>query len=150
MKDLPTNEKKWLGYVFVVLYAPFLVSMSIMIKALFIQNQNFSTFDVIFYRAVGVLIFLSFQTLLFKQPLIQMNKHNSWLIFVRSIIANIASLLLFQSLKYISIGLNTLLLSLAPIVVVLTASCFLGEKVKFIDYMSVVGAFMGVGLIVDI
>lgn len=57
---------------------------------------------------------------------------------------------MFHSLKYISIGLNTLLLSLAPIVVVLTASCFLREKVKGIDYMSVGGAFLGVGLIVDI
>ena len=53
-------------------------------------------------------------------------------------------------MKFISIGLNTLLLSLAPIVVVLTASCFLGEKVKKIDYMSVVGAFFGVWLIVDV
>jgi len=80
----------------------------------------------------------------------ELNKHNSWLIFVRSIIGNIASLLLFHSLKYISIGLNTLLLSLAPLVVVFCASCFLNEKVKVMDYMSVFGAFMGVGLIVDI
>ena len=31
-----------------------------------------------------------------------------------------------------------------------TASCFLREKVKIADYMSVFGAFTGVGLIVDI
>lgn len=79
-----------------------------------------------------------------------MNCHTAKLLAFRSVLGNVAALMLFQSLKYISIGLNTLLLSLAPVTVVLFASCFLGESVQRIDYIAVVGAFLGVGLIVDI
>lgn len=70
VKDLPENSKRWLGYVFVILYAPFLVSMSMIIKALFIQNNAFSAFDVIFYRSIGIMILLSAQAGVFKQPLV--------------------------------------------------------------------------------
>lgn len=85
-----------------------------------------------------------------KENLFKLTKRSAKLLLLRAVLGNIAALILFQSLKYISIGLNTLLLSLAPIVVVLSAACFLGERVWWLDYVSVVGAFIGVSLIVDI
>jgi drug/metabolite transporter (DMT)-like permease len=114
--------------------------MNVVVKYL----NGFSVYQIVFFRSIG--------TLLFTIPLIIRNKipffgnNQKWLI-IRGVAGVISLTCFFQSLNYLAIGTATSLRYTSPIFAVIFAFIFLKEKIKAVQWLLFLLAFVGVLLI---
>jgi len=111
--------------------------LNVFVKSL----NNFSVYQIVFFRAVGSLFF-TIPFLLKNKISLLGNKRG--LLVIRSIFGLISMTLFFLSLKYIAMGTAVSIRYIAPIFAAFFALLFLKEKVKPIQWVYFAIAFLGV------
>lgn len=103
--------------------------------------SDFGAYEIVFFRSIG--------TLFFTIPLIVKAKtlmfgHNKKLLFLRGIFGVISLTCFFQSLNYLSLGTAVSLRYTSPIFAAIFALFYLREKIKPIQWILFLIAFIGV------
>ena len=103
--------------------------------------SGFGAYQIVFFRSIG--------TLLFTVPLIVKAKipflgNNKKLLFLRGLFGVISLTCFFQSLNYLSLGTAASLRYTSPIFAAIFALFYLKEKIKPIQWILFVIAFLGV------
>ncbi|WP_452225180.1 DMT family transporter [Lacinutrix chionoecetis] len=111
--------------------------MNVFVKYL----TNFSAYQIVFFRSVG--------TLFFTMPFLLKNNisilgNNKGLLVLRGVVGAIAMTLFFASLNYLAVGTAVSLRYLSPIFAAVFALFILKEKIKPIQWLYFIIAFLGV------
>jgi drug/metabolite transporter (DMT)-like permease len=111
--------------------------LNVFVKSL----NNFSVYQIVFFRSVG--------SLFFTIPFLLKNKisllgNQKTLLVTRSVVGLISMTLFFLSLKYIAMGTAVSIRYIAPIFAAFFALIILKEKVKPIQWVFFAVAFSGV------
>ena len=111
--------------------------LNVLVKSL----NNFSVYQIVFFRSVG--------SLFFTIPFLLKNKisllgNRKGLLVIRSVVGFISMTLFFLSLKYIAMGTAVSIRYIAPIFAAFFAVIFLKEKVKPMQWLFFTVAFSGV------
>ena len=106
--------------------------------------STFNVYQVVFFRSVGTLLFTIPLVLKQKVPFLGNNK--KWLI-IRGITGVISLTCFFQSLNYLAVGTAVSLRYTSPIFAAIFAFIFLKEKIKPIQWVLFLIAFIGVLII---
>lgn len=114
--------------------------MNIVVKYL----NDFSAYQIVFFRSIGTLFFVIPLLIKHKIPIFGNNK--KWL-FIRGLAGVISLTCFFQSLNYLAVGTAVSLRYTAPIFAVIFAFLFLKEKIKPIQWGLFLMAFTGVLII---
>ncbi len=105
------------------------------------ELSDFHPMQVVFFRAVGTFIFI-FPTMLFRKiPIIG---NNPKFLFLRGLVGVISLSTFFMALQRIPLGSAISIRYLGPIFGVVMAAYFLKEKVKGLQWLSLLIAFSGV------
>lgn len=127
-----------------ILYMVFsVIAFSIMSTAVKYLN-DFSAYQIVFFRTVGTLCFTV--PLILKRKISILGNNKKWL-FLRGLAGVISLTCFFQSLNYLSIGTAVTLRYTSPIFATIFAYVFLKEKVKPTQWFLFVIAFVGVLII---
>lgn len=111
----------------------------------FVKNLKcFSVYQIVFFRALGTLFFTIPLILKANVPILGKNKK---LLFARAIFGVISLTCFFQSLNYLDIGTAVSLRYTSPIFATFFATIILKEKVKPIQWLLFLIAFLGVLII---
>lgn len=102
---------------------------------------SFDTFQIVFFRSIGSLVFT--MSFLLKNK-ISIYGNSKMLMIIRSIVGLTAMTLFFMSLKYLSVGSAVSLRYIAPIFATFFALVLLKEKIKHIQWFFLAIAFFGV------
>ncbi len=114
--------------------------MNVVVKYL----NGFSAYQIVFFRSIGTLLFTIPLIIRHKIPFFGNNQ--KWLI-VRAVAGVISLTCFFQSLNYLAIGTATSLRYTSPIFAAIFAFIFLKEKIKAVQWLLFLLAFVGVLLI---
>lgn len=114
--------------------------MNVVVKYL----DGFSAYQIVFFRSIGTLLFTIPLIIRHKIPFFGNNQ--KWLI-VRAVAGVISLTCFFQSLNYLAIGTATSLRYTSPIFAAIFAFIFLKEKIKAVQWLLFLLAFVGVLLI---
>ncbi len=114
--------------------------MNLMVKYL----NDYSTFQLLFFRGLGTFLICTGILLKDKVPLLGTHKK---LLIARAVFGTIALALFFYAVKIMPLGSATTLRYLAPVFGVLLAIVFLKEKVKPIQFAFLLLAVIGAALI---
>lgn len=119
------------------------ISFAIM-NAIVKYLSAFGVYQIVFFRSIG--------TLLFTIPLILKNRipilgNNKKLLVLRGILGVISLTCFFQSLNYLAVGTAVSLRYIAPIFAAIFAFIFLKEKIKPVQWLLFLIAFVGVLII---
>ncbi|WP_455433292.1 DMT family transporter [Winogradskyella helgolandensis] len=103
--------------------------------------DNFSVYQIVFFRSIG--------SLFFTMPFLLKNKisllgNKKGLLVMRSIFGLISMTLFFLSIKYIAMGTAVSIRYIGPIFAAFFALLFLKEKIKPIQWLFFLIAFIGV------
>lgn len=105
------------------------------------ELSDFHPMQVVFFRALGTFIFI-FPTMLFRKiPIIG---NHPKLLFLRGLVGVISLSTFFMALQRIPLGSAISIRYLGPIFGVMMAAYFLKEKVKSLQWLSLIIAFSGV------
>jgi drug/metabolite transporter (DMT)-like permease len=118
----------------------FFAMMSTMVKYL----SEFGTFQLVFFRSLGTLIFSMGFLLYYKIPLLGNQKK---LLLLRGFTGATSMVLFFMALELMTLGSAVTLRYTAPLFVSLLAVLFLGEKIKFIQWIFIFISFAGVVMV---
>jgi drug/metabolite transporter (DMT)-like permease len=102
------------------------------------------SFEIVFFRALISAIVCIYVLKKNKIPLLSSNKAN---LFFRGLFGTGGMLSFFYSLQHLPLATATALVNLSPIFMILFATIFLGERIKFQDWILFLIAFMGVLLL---
>lgn len=114
--------------------------MNIVVKYL----SNFNVYQIVFFRSLGTLAFTIPIVLKHKIPFLGNNKK---LLLTRGFFGLISLTCFFESLQYLSVGTAVSLRYTAPIFAGIFAMFFLKEKIKVIQWLLFIIAFIGVLII---
>ena len=114
--------------------------MNVIVK----QLNSFSTYQLVFFRAFGTLIFTVPLLLRLKIPVLGNQKK---LLLIRGIIGSISVFCFFKSLNYLPIGTSVSLRYTSPIFAAIFAFYFLKERIKSLQWLLFLIAFIGVLLV---
>ncbi|MDO3694132.1 DMT family transporter [Wenyingzhuangia sp. chi5] len=106
--------------------------------------NDFSAYQIVFFRSIGTLCFTIPLILKNKIPFLGNNK--KWLL-LRGVAGVISLTCFFQSLNYLSLGTAVSLRYTSPIFAAIFALMFLKEKVKPVQWFLFLIAFVGVLII---
>ncbi len=101
----------------------------------------YDTAQIVFFRSLGSLIFTTGFIIYYKLPLIG---NNNKLLILRSFVGLMSMSLFFMSLKYLNVGSAVTLRYLSPIFAAIMAILFLKEKIRHIQWLFFLIAFIGV------
>ncbi len=118
----------------------FFAMMSTMVKYL----SDFGTFQLVFFRSLGTLVFSMGFLLYYKIPLLGNQKK---LLLLRGFTGATSMVLFFMALELMTLGSAVTLRYTAPLFVSLIAVLFLGEKIKFIQWIFIFISFAGVVMV---
>lgn len=104
----------------------------------------FNVYQIVFFRSIGTLLFTIPLIIKYKIPILGNNK--KWLL-IRGIAGVISLTCFFQSLNYLAIGTAVSLRYTSPIFAAIFALIFLKEKIKPIQWLLFLIAFIGVLII---
>lgn len=104
----------------------------------------FNVYQIVFFRSIGTLIITVPLVLKYKIPFFGNNK--KWML-LRGIAGVISLTCFFQSLNYLAVGTAVSLRYTSPIFAAIFAFIFLKEKIKPIQWLLFVIAFIGVVII---
>lgn len=102
---------------------------------------SFNTFQIVFFRSIGSLVFT--MSFLLKNK-ISIYGNSKALLIIRSIVGLTAMSLFFISLKYLTVGSAVSLRYIAPIFATFFALVLLKEKIKNLQWLFLGIAFLGV------
>ena len=105
------------------------------------ELSNFHPMQVVFFRAIGTFIFIFPTMLIRKIPIIG---NNPKLLFLRGLVGVVSLSTFFMALQKIPLGSAISIRYLGPIFGVVMAAYFLKEKVKGIQWLSLIIALSGV------
>ena len=105
------------------------------------ELSNFHPMQVVFFLAIGTFIFIFPTMLIRKIPIIG---NNPKLLFLRGLVGVVSLSTFFMALQKIPLGSAISIRYLGPIFGVVMAAYFLKEKVKGIQWLSLIIAFSGV------
>jgi len=101
----------------------------------------YDTYQIVFFRSLGSLIFTTGFIIYYKIPLIG---NNNKVLILRSFVGFMSMSLFFMSLNYLPVGSAVTLRYLAPIFAAILAIFILKEKVISIQWLFFIIAFSGV------
>ena len=104
----------------------------------------FNVYQIVFFRSIGTLLFTIPLIIKYKIPILGNNK--KWLL-IRGVAGVISLTCFFQSLNYLAIGTAVSLRYTSPIFAAIFALIFLKEKIKPIQWLLFLIAFIGVLII---
>ena len=105
------------------------------------QLTHISAFQIVFFRSLSSLFFTFGFLLRYKIPIIG---NNNKLLILRGVIGVTSMILFFMSIKYLPVGTAVSLRYIAPIFAAIFAVILLGEKIKPLQWLFFLIAFMGV------
>ncbi|MFK7774733.1 MAG: DMT family transporter [Saprospiraceae bacterium] len=105
------------------------------------ELSDFHPMQVVFFRAIGTFVFIFPTMLLRKIPIIG---NNPKILFLRGLVGVISLSTFFMALQRIPLGSAISIRYLGPIFGVVMAAYFLKEKVKGLQWLSLLIAFSGV------
>lgn len=105
------------------------------------QLVYYDTYQIVFFRSLGSLIFTTGFIIYHKLPLIG---NNNKLLILRSFVGFMSMSLFFMSLKYLPVGSAVTLRYLAPIFAAILAIFILKERIIPIQWLFFIIAFAGV------
>jgi drug/metabolite transporter (DMT)-like permease len=105
---------------------------------------TFGVYQIVFFRSVGTLAFTVPLILKYKIPILGNNKK---LLFMRGLIGVISLTTFFEALNYLAIGTAVSLRYTSPIFAAIFAAIFLKEKIKLVQWVLFLLAFVGVLII---
>jgi drug/metabolite transporter (DMT)-like permease len=120
-----------------------IIAFSIM-NAVVKYLTKFDVYQVVFFRSIGTLAFTIPLILKYKIPILGNNKK---LLFIRGLIGVISLTCFFQSLNYLAVGTAVSLRYTSPIFAAIFALLILKEKIKPIQWLFFIIAFIGVSMI---
>lgn len=106
--------------------------------------STFNVYQIVFFRSIGTLAFTLPLLLKNKIPILGKNKK---LLFIRGLIGVISLTCFFQSLNYLAVGTAVSLRYTSPIFAAIFALLFLKEKIKPLQWLLFLIAFLGVLII---
>lgn len=106
--------------------------------------NNFSAYQIVFFRSIGTLFFTIPLIIKHKIPILGNNK--KWLL-LRAVAGVISLTCFFESLNYLSLGTAVSLRYTSPIFAAIFAFIFLKEKIKPMQWFLFLVAFTGVLII---
>ena len=106
--------------------------------------NDFNAYQIVFFRSIGTLLFTVPLIIKAKIPMLGTNRK---LLFLRGLFGVISLTFFFQSLNYLSLGTAVSLRYVSPIFGAIFALFFLKEKVKPIQWVLFLIAFIGVVII---
>lgn len=116
----------------------------------FVKEINLSSSELAFFRGIIGSIFLICASLFIKQKLsVKSVKENLMLLILSGTAVGLNWILLFQAYKYTTISNATLSYYFAPIFVIILAPFVLKEKLTFLKVGCIIGAMLGLFLIVN-
>ena len=104
----------------------------------------FNAYQIVFFRSIGTLAFTL--PLLIKHKIPMLGTHKK-LLLLRGAAGVISLTCFFQSLNYLSVGTAVSLRYTSPIFAAILALIFLKEKIKLVQWLLFLVAFLGVLLI---
>lgn len=104
----------------------------------------FNVYQIVFFRAIGTLVFTVPLILKYKIPMLGTNKK---LLILRGVLGVISLTCFFQTLNYLAVGTAVSLRYTSPIFAAIFALIFLKEKIKPVQWLLFVIAFIGVLII---
>ena len=128
-------------------YNKAIVYMIISVIAFAIMNavvkylSFFNAYQIVFFRSIGTLLFTIPLILRYRIPILGNNKK---LLLVRGAAGVISLTLFFQSLNYLDVGTAVSLRYTSPIFAAILALIFLKEKIKSMQWLLFLVAFVGV------
>ena len=128
-------------------YNKAIVYMIISVIAFAIMNavvkylSFFNAYQIVFFRSIGTLLFTIPLILRYRIPILGNNKK---LLLVRGAAGVISLTLFFQSLNYLHVGTAVSLRYTSPIFAAILALIFLKEKIKSMQWLLFLVAFVGV------
>ncbi|MCG1037765.1 DMT family transporter [Polaribacter sp. DS7-9] len=105
---------------------------------------SFNVYQIVFFRSIGTLAFTVPLILKNKIPILGTHKK---LLFLRGVAGVISLTCFFQSLNYLAVGTAVSLRYTSPIFAAIFAMFFLKEKIKPMQWLLFVVAFIGVIII---
>ncbi|MDN3618459.1 DMT family transporter [Polaribacter undariae] len=106
--------------------------------------NDFSAYQIVFFRSIGTLFFTVPLILKAKIPILGNNKK---LLFIRGLAGVISLTTFFQALNYLAIGTAVSLRYTSPIFAAILALIFLKEKIKPVQWFLFLLSFAGVLII---
>ena len=106
--------------------------------------NDFNAYQIVFFRSIGTLLFTVPLIIKAKIPMLGTNRK---LLFLRGLFGVISLTFFFQSLNYLSLGTAVSLRYVSPIFGAIFALFFLKEKIKPIQWVLFLIAFIGVVII---
>ena len=106
--------------------------------------NDFNAYQIVFFRSIGTLLFTVPLIIKAKIPMLGTNRK---LLFLRGLFGVISLTCFFQSLNYLSLGTAVSLRYVSPIFGAIFALFFLKEKIKPIQWVLFLIAFIGVVII---
>ncbi|ARN77600.1 hypothetical protein BST97_06110 [Nonlabens spongiae] len=119
------------------------IMLSVM-NALVKYLEGFSAFQLIFIRSLITLIFIS---LYLKHKNINLIGNERKLMLIRGVFGTISLFLFFYSLKFLNLGIATVIRYLSPVFAAVLAIFWLRQKVAVKQWLYFAMAFLGVALI---
>ena len=104
----------------------------------------FNAYQIVFFRSIGTLAFTLPLLIKYKIPMLGTHKK---LLLLRGAAGVISLTCFFQSLNYLSVGTAVSLRYTSPIFAAILALIFLKEKIKLVQWLLFLVAFLGVLLI---
>lgn len=127
-----------------IFYMIFSVIAFSLMNAVVKYLNNFSAYQIVFFRSIGTLFFTVPLIIKAKIPMLGNNK--KWL-FLRGLAGVFSLTCFFQSLNYLAVGTAVSLRYTSPIFATIFALIFLNEKIKSIQWFLFLLAFVGVLII---
>ncbi|NIJ43775.1 drug/metabolite transporter (DMT)-like permease [Wenyingzhuangia heitensis] len=127
-----------------ILYMIFSVIAFSLMNTVVKYLNDFSAYQIVFFRSIGTLFFTLPLLLKYKIPIL--GNHKKWLL-LRGLAGVISLTCFFQSLNYLALGTAVSLRYTSPIFAAVLASVFLKEKIKPIQWLLFLIAFAGVLII---
>lgn len=118
----------------------FFAMMNSMVKYL----ADYGAFQLVFFRSLGTLVF-SMSFLLYRK--IPIFGNQTKLLFLRGFTGASSMVLFFLALQFMTLGSAVTLRYTAPLFVALLTVMFMGEKIKFIQWIFFAISFAGVVLV---
>ena len=106
--------------------------------------SGYSVYQIVFFRSIGTLLFTI--PLIIKLKISILGNHKN-LLFLRGFIGVISLTCFFESLNYLAVGTAASLRFTSPIFAAIFALLFLKEKIKPIQWLLFLVAFVGVLII---
>ncbi|WP_341221726.1 DMT family transporter [Polaribacter atrinae] len=127
-----------------IFYMIFSVIAFSLMNAVVKYLNDFSAYQIVFFRSIGTLCFTVPLILKAKIPILGTHKK---LLFIRGLAGVISLTCFFQSLNYLAVGTAVSLRYTSPIFAAILAFIFLKEKIKPIQWFLFLLSFSGVLII---